>query len=130
VAVLAWPIRALIERGKTQDAEELILLALETAETMEHRVNKMDALDLVWQASWPIEGAMRKTVLDALLAACHDANSWKSGRIMSHVALVVAANNKIHAQQIVDSMRVGIHRRRSQRKLDAGETQDVRPFFW
>ena len=129
VAVAAWPIRALAERGKTPQAQRMIARLLEEAGRIEHPVSKIDALVLLWQATWPLPVATKQSVLDALLLACQVANSWKAGRIMRDVALVVASEDKVQAQRIVQAMRESVYKRQAQRRLDAGQIETVRFFF-
>ena len=128
-AVASWPLRALVERGKTSQAERVFDMLMEEVSHIEHPVCKTASLVSLWQALWPIDGNYKYKALDALLAACRVANSWKSGCIMRDAALVVAAKDKQKAQQIVESMRDSIYKRQAQRRLDAGQVETVRSFF-
>jgi hypothetical protein len=48
---------------------------------------------------------------------------------MNHVALVVAVEDKGHAQRIIDSMRESAYKRQAQKRLDAAKLERVWPFF-
>jgi len=102
---------------------------MEESKQIEHPISKGDALLLVWQAAGRLSQSIRQPLLDALLASCLVANGWKSGRTMREVALIVATEDPLQAQRIIDSMREGIYRRQAQRKLDAGQFETVRIFF-
>jgi hypothetical protein len=92
ITVAAWPVRALAERGKVQHAQRVIAQLLEDAGRIKHPVSKMGALVVLWEAAWPLPVAIKQPVLDALLIGCQAAYSWKAGRIMRDVSLVVASD--------------------------------------
>jgi hypothetical protein len=127
VAVAAWPIRALAERGKFPQAKRLLAPLLEEAHRIEHPVCKMVALVWLWAGVWPLPTAIKRQVLDTLLTACLAADSWKAGRIMRDVALAVANEDKTRAQRIIDTMRDSVYKRQAQRRFDAGKFETV-PF--
>jgi hypothetical protein len=129
VAVAAWPVRALAERAKVAHAQRVIAPLLEEAARIEHPVSKMDALAHLWQAAWPLPGAIKQPVLDALLNACQAANSWKAGRTMRDVSLIVASEDKAQAQHIINAMRESVYKRQAQTRLDAGQVETVRFYF-
>jgi hypothetical protein len=129
VAVAAWPIRALAERGKVQHAQRIIAQLLEEARLIEHPVSKMGALVLLWQAVWPLPAAIKQPVLDTLLVACQAANSWKAGRIMRDVSLIVASEDKAQAQQIIHAMRESVYKRQAQTRFDARQMETLPSFF-
>ena len=129
VTVAAWPVRALAERGKVQHAHQVVTSLLEEARKIEPPVSKISALAVLWQATWPLPVAVKHPVQEALLSACHVTNSWKAGRIMRDVALIVASEDRPQAQGIVNSMRESVYRRQAQKRLDAGQVEIVRSFF-
>jgi hypothetical protein len=129
VAVAAWPVRALAERGKFEHAQRGVVSLLVEANQIEPPVSKISALELLWQAVWTFPVAVNQLVLDTLLSACQVTNSWKAGRIVRDVALVVAAQDRTQAQRIIHSMRESIYKRRAQKQLDAGKMETIRSFF-
>ena len=84
---------------------------------------------ILWQAVWTFPVAVKELVLDTLLSACQGTNSWKAGRIMRDVALIVVAEDRAQAQRIVDSMRESVYKRQAQKGIDAGKMEPVRAFF-
>lgn len=129
VAVAAWPVRALVERGKVGHLGRILPPLLEEAGRIEHPVSRISALCTLWQAVWPSESPVKQDVLDTLLAGCQLANSWKAGRIMRFVALVIATEDREWAQRIIDSMRESVYKRKAQRELDTEDFTTVRLFF-
>ena len=125
VAAAAWPVRALAERGKVQSAERLIPSLLEGTAQIEHPVSKMIALGFLWHATFPLPPRVKQPILDTLLSACQVTNSWKAGRMMRDVALVVASEDRPQAIRIVNSMRESIYKRHAQKGMEADEIQTV-----
>ncbi len=129
VAAAAWPVRALAERGKVQHVHRVVLSLLEEAQHIEPPVSKISALVVLWQATWPLPVEINQPVLDTLLSACQVTNSWKAGRIMRDVALIVATQDRLQAQRIVTSMRESVYKRQAQKRLDAGQVEIDHSFF-
>ncbi len=129
VAAAAWPVRALAERGKAQFANRVIQALLEEAVQIEPPVSKISALAVLWEAAWPLPLEIKQPVLNALLSACQVADSWKAGRILRDIALVVAAEDRPQAERIIAFMQEGAYKRQAQRRLDAGQVGTARFFF-
>jgi hypothetical protein len=129
VGASAWPVRALIERGEpAPDAAVRRLLAV--AESIDHPVRRLSALDLLFHAVYPIGGRAKRDTLTALVTACQAANSWRAGRTLVDVALVVAADDPDAAARVAAATLLGgRHRRQVERRLSAGERRSVRAFF-
>src|SRR5262249_26851219 len=53
VAAAAWPVRALIERGRTQGLPKVLRELIVTGGTIDHPVSRLDALFLLWEAAFP-----------------------------------------------------------------------------
>ena len=108
-------------------AECAILYLLEAAAFIEHPISKMVALSTLWHGAWPLPAKAKQPVLDALLAACQVTNSWKAGRMMRNVALIVATEDMPQAYRIADSMSEHIYKRHARKRLDSGGVDSV---YW
>ncbi|HTE20273.1 MAG TPA: hypothetical protein VK689_18055, partial [Armatimonadota bacterium] len=86
----AWAIRALVERGKHERAAKAALGLSEFAGNIDHPVSRLNALLVLWQAAFPLGGAVRRQILRRLIAACEAASSWQAGRALRDAALMVA----------------------------------------
>ncbi len=126
----AWPLRALAERRKSADVQQMLARLLDVADHIEHPVCKAGALPSLWTAVSPLTAKRKQPVLDSLLAACQAADSWKAGVIMQYVALVVANEDKPQAQRIIDSMRESVYKRRAQKRLDVGQLETSGLWDW
>lgn len=129
VAAAAWPVRALAERDEVRHAQQVLVRLLDDASRIEQPTSKAEALFLLCQAAWPLPMAVRQPVLGALIAACLAADSWKAGRIMRDVALMVAADSKEKAQGMINAMHQSIYKRQAQKRLDAAQFETDRSFF-
>jgi hypothetical protein len=129
VAVCAWPLRALLERGKVERAVRLAGELGEQSRKIEHPVSRVEALFLVVQAGWPLPPATRDVLVGVLVAACAAANSWKAGRAIGHIALMLAGEDPARAIQLATSMPESRYRRDTLRRLAVGEATAPRDFF-
>ena len=129
VAVSAWPVCALAERGKNEAAQKLLASLINEAAQIMPPVSRVCALAEVWQASGSLPPALKQPVLDALVAACRADNSWKAGRILSYSLLILASEDAEQAHRIAGSMRDGPYRRWTQKRLAAHQTETGRSFF-
>lgn len=130
VGAAAWAMRALIERGQGQQAAAMIPRLLKRAEGISKSVSRMDALFLLWQAVFPLEDQTCRVVLESLIAAAREARSWKAGRTLQDVSLMVASRDPIEAQRLVQGIPEGKYRLQTARLLDAGQSRLPRAFFW
>lgn len=128
VAVAAWPIRALVERDHAVDAHADDLL--NRAPAIQHPVCRADALFLLWQALFDGDDSVRQRVMEPLVAACCEAESWKAARTLSSVALMLAKEDRPRALRLAGLLREGRLRRSTIRRIEAGEFDAPREFFW
>lgn len=126
----AWAIRALAERGRTQEAATAVPALVSLAAEIAHPVSRLNALFLLLQAAWSLDRDVRSHILDSLVAACRAAASWQSGRTLHNAVLMLAAEDIAEARRILERMPEGRYRRQADRALQAGQTLTPRPFFW
>ena len=129
-AASAWPLRALIERDQRSQIGSLLDHLLQTAETIPHPVNRLDALFLIWQGVFPVGSSGRHRPQSALLRACQNVNSWKGSYTLRDTAVMVAPDDMAEAQRIVAMMPESSYRRQTLRQIVEGKRLSPRPFFW
>ena len=129
VAASAWPVRALIERQRTQNAEQVIGQLLVLSDQIAHPVSRLEGLFMPWQAVYPIGGKTRQQVQDKFVAACRAADSWKAGDRLGRSAIIVALDDLEEALRLVGLLREGRHKRQTLRRIKAGRIEKVRDFF-
>jgi hypothetical protein len=130
VAVSAWPLRALIERKETQKARSLWPSVLEKSDTIENPVSRSDALFLLWHAVFDWEPEVRERVQQCLVAACGDANSWKSPDTLKQMAFILASESQEAAKEFARQMPDGKARRSALSRIEVGQHFTPRWFFW
>lgn len=129
-ACLAWPLRALVERGMTEDAREILSTALAASDRIPHPVRRASALLLIAQAAWPLGRPSQESVVKALLDAYRETHGWRAGMIMHDLVLMVSGEDRKWAEEIGAAMQEGRYRRRCLRALSDGQSRPPRDFFW
>jgi hypothetical protein len=129
-ACLAWPIRALVERGRTVEARDLLTDALAATRRIEHPVRRLSALRLIVEAAWPLGRRTRESLAETLAEACRQTHSWRVGAILHDLALMLAHEDQRSAERYAAFLREGPDRRRCLRALEQGRCLSPRPFFW
>lgn len=129
-AVTAWPIRALSECGELKHADGILMRSLKKTEEIQQPVSKLDALQVLWHAASAPPLVGRTKALNYLLDACAAANSWKAGRCMRDLVLILRCEDPVRAAQIFASMPESSYKRQAARAATQMRSRDVRPFFW
>ncbi|MEM8721631.1 MAG: hypothetical protein AAGE84_20440 [Cyanobacteria bacterium P01_G01_bin.39] len=127
----AWVIRAIIERRKYKYLDAYLLKLLHISSTVSNPVSRADGLFLMYQAIFPIENFEQlQLVLDHLLLACLDMNSWKKPQIMRNIALIMANKDLIQAYKILEKIPGGRVKRQTKKYLSETKFLSPRAFFW
>jgi hypothetical protein len=127
---LAWPIRALLERGETVAAKDLLDRALELAKSITPASSQSEALFLLFQASMHGKERFWDAPLAMLLKYSMPAEHWRQRRNIRD-ALCIAASADYHfakqaAQELPDEKLSAT----VLELLSQGKKQPPRPFFW
>jgi hypothetical protein len=125
VAATAWPFRALIERQQEHTALQLLPHILELSARIENPVSRSDALFLLWEAFFPIQG--HQSIFGALVKSCD--GHWKADYLLRQIVLIVASENHKEAHKLASSMREGKYKRQAEKRLTNGEISRARGFF-
>jgi hypothetical protein len=130
VATGAWPLRALVERGRTARAQRTLDDLLALAPEVEPPGSRAEALFLVWQAAFALGRDARSRVVKVLLTICRPEDSWRVGRIFQDVAWMLSTIDREAAESIVAAMPDGRWKRQARRRIEGGEPLEPRQFFW
>lgn len=128
VAVASWPARALIERGEIQAVRPYLQDVLTHVRHIAPPPSEVEALFRLWSAVW-IAPPLREPTFALLLQTCERANTWRAGRALHAVVLIVAGEDRAQAESIWAHMTENRYKRQARRDLDAGQTWSVRNFF-
>ena len=124
-AVLAWPLRALIERDLATRARQLLPEALGRCALIENPVSRSDAMFLLWQAVFPVQG--HKSVMGALVKSC--AGHWKADYLLRQTVEILGSEDEAAARQIAENMPAGKYQRQAYKRLAQKQFQSARTFF-
>ena len=127
VSVASWAVRVIVKNGDQRLALVVDQL-LDAIQLESNPVRQADALLFLFEAVYH-EPQLRDRVLDPLLCACEQMNSWKRPRILSDIALVLAIDDPNRASQIIDLIGEGRMSRRTRRDIDAGKWLGPHEFF-
>jgi hypothetical protein len=130
LAVLAWPIRAAIERGQAGRAAPWLHAALAEIATVEPMASRAYALGLLWSAAFPAGPQLRAAVRAAVLAHCPPDRSWRAARLYRTIVATLAAAHPEDGQALIAAMPGGKARTQVERRRAAGELGGPRAFFW
>ena len=132
VASAAWPVRALIERGASNQISAIVLPLLAVANEIASLASRSEALFLLFQATKPSMQTNWIPVLEELIKASFPTLHWRQSRNLSEAILIVAAEDSRLANDILhrlpeDRLKTQIEKRLN--KLDPTNAR-LRVFFW
>jgi hypothetical protein len=129
VAVSAWPIRALIERGCTVPARRALSATLDLVPQVQPLASRAEALSLLWQAAFPAGQEFRAATWQAITRHCDPNAHWRAARLYGSVVYTLASENVAEARAIVEQMPAGTAKRKAARLLERGTAYPPREFF-
>jgi hypothetical protein len=127
VTVASWAVRAMVKKSDRR-LSSVVDGLLDKIQREANPVRQADALVFLFEAVF-YEPRVRELVLNALLRACEQMNSWKRPLILSDVALVFALDDPNRASQIIDLMGEGRMSRKTRREMAAGKWLGPHEFF-
>lgn len=127
VTVASWAVRAMVKKSDRR-LGSVVSGLLDKIQREANPVRQADALVFLFEAVF-YEPRLRESVLNALLRACEQMNSWKRPLILSDVALVLAIEDPNRANQIIDLMGEGRMSRKTRREMAAGKWLGPHEFF-
>ena len=127
VSVASWAVRAMVKKGDRR-LNTVVEELLQKIQRESNPVRQADALFFLFEAVY-YEPSLRDMVLDALLSACEQMNSWKRPYVLSDVALVLATDDPKRASQIVELIGEGRWSRKTRCEIAAGQWLGPHEFF-
>ena len=127
VTVASWAVRAMVKKNDRR-LSSVVDELLQKIQRETNPVRQADALFFLFEAVF-YEWRLRDLVLDALLNACEQMNSWKRPYILRDIALVFAKDDPERAAQIVDLIGEDRWSRKTHREIAAGKWLGPHEFF-
>ena len=115
VSVASWAVRAMVKRGDPE-LTPVVDRLLAQIQLEPNPVRQADALFYLFEAVFA-ETRLRYLVLDALLRACGQMNSWKRPQRLGDIALVLAIDDPDRATEIVEMIGEGRTSRQTRRAI-------------
>ncbi len=129
VAGAAWPVRALLERGRPAEAGALLQRTVRGARRIESPVRRVDALFLLVQAGWPAASSDWAAAVTNLVNSARSASGSKPEAVLRDLVLMLAGAGRDFTA-VLASLPDGKSRRQAERRLQSREFPSPRPFFW
>jgi hypothetical protein len=130
VASAAWPIRAIVERNRTEVLPSIVPDLLHRAEDIEILASRSEALFLVFQAIFPAGSKHWRPVLDSLRRASASLISWRQRRNLLDAVMIVRGEDEKLALDITNSIDNQKLKGKIERIWAASEPRLPRRFFW
>lgn len=128
-AVLAWPIRAAIERGEDERAAAMLATARRELPEVELFCSRAEAASLLFQAAFAGPRRLWGPLLAEITSLCPHDSHWRSARLYLTISTILAGWDGNSAMRFIDSMPPGKAQRRCRRAAAEGARARPRTFF-
>jgi hypothetical protein len=129
-AVLAWPIRAAIERGYEDLAAPMLAGARITLPRIELFCSRAEACSLLFQAAFEGPRHLWEPLLDEILSLCPPGSHWRAARLYRTIGAILADRDGHAARLFIESIPPGKAQSHCLRDFENGVRRPPRPFFW
>ena len=130
IAAAAWPLRALVERGGFDAARRMLRPLLEQESRVEPPSSRSEALFLLFQAGFALNGDIRSTLIQRLAAVHEVARHWRSRRNLVDGLWMLHAADPELTEKLVRSVEDERAKRRAEASVASGRAMEPRAFFW
>ncbi len=127
---LAWPIRALLERGEQGTASEQLAQALSKSDGINPASSRSEAAFLLFQAAMHGPHRLWPAAFEKLAAASLPADHWRQRRNMRDAVLMVAGVDYPLAKAFADTLQDERLKQTVLSLMTEKKYQAPRPFFW
>jgi hypothetical protein len=127
---LAWPIRALLERGEQKIAAETLERALNKSDGINPASSRSEAVFLLFQAAMHGPDRLWVPAFEKLAAASLPLDHWRQRRNLRDALLMIVAIDYFYAKTFVDTHGDDKLKKDFMDRLKSKNFQSPRPFFW
>jgi hypothetical protein len=127
---LAWPIRALLERGEQKAAADQLHAAIAKSEKVNPLSSRSEALFLLFQGALYGTDRIWVFAFEKLAAASLPAENFRQRRNMRDAILMIASVEFHYAKDYAEKLEDEKLKADVLEKLRANKKQPPRPFFW
>lgn len=130
VAVMAWPIRALIERGAIEPALATATEALSGLGRVEPLSSRSEAAFLLFQATFDLPGGTREQLASTLVGIASRDTHWRTHRNAVDAIIMLRPAALDLAERLTASLPQEKLRAKIARRVSEHDTMTPRRFFW
>jgi hypothetical protein len=130
VASAAWPLRALIERDRSDRIDTVIQEYLDRSSTISIFASRSEALFLIFQAVFPAGRLHWIKILRALSRSASPPLHWRQTRALRDAILITASEDPHFAVEFCRNITNPIAKRQAEQRLVRSESRLPREFFW
>jgi hypothetical protein len=130
VFVLAWPVRALLERNELRYAKQLLADAIDKSDAVTPASSQSEALFLLMQAAMFGTERMWDAAFHKLIACSLPVVHWRQGRNIRDAICMAATFDFAFAKQAAQDLPDEKLKATVLELLGNGKKQPPRPFFW
>jgi hypothetical protein len=129
LAVTAWPLRALIERYRSEYAKEHFRQLKNMASRVEPLASRAEACFHVWQAVG-VNDALSHEAFPWVLANCHPIRHWRQERAVRRAVIQAITYLGFSRSEAIQHVKNRGVIEKIQQRLAQGETDCLRGFYW
>ena len=129
-ACIAWPVRALVERGRTDRAASIVMDAAQRAASIPEPASSSEAAFLMLQAIFPAGRKYWLPVFEACWRLSASGVHWRQRRNLRDAVLMVHPHDPDLAKDVLSTILDRRLRERLERDIQKGVSRRPRPFFW
>lgn len=129
VGASAWPLRALLERGKGSEVARQLARVLLLVPGIRPSPSRAQALFLVLSAVYPGGRGLWHPVHEEIMKLVPNAWHWRTKCVLSESILMVSAEDATYAHECAARLLDEKHRRKLVARLKAGKRLAPRGFF-
>ncbi len=130
VGSAAWPLRALVERGRMDRLESVRPGVMSFALRIVSHASRSEAIFLIYQAVFPAGRRYWLTVFQELALASQPAIHWRQTRNIRDAVLMAAKEDPDFARDFRRDLRNARAKAQIERRLALAEYRSPRVFFW
>lgn len=125
----SWALRALVDRGLTEQALGLLRELLAIASTEVLAASRAEAYMHLFLAAFPLQGAARSVVVEALLQLEQTAPGWRSSRALRICCEALVREDPATAIRIAEQIKTPSYRRQAETAIAEGRGIALRELF-
>lgn len=127
---IAWPIRAVCDRGAPAIAVPFVVEALRVAAKLDHPGSQSEALILLFQAAIIGPQTLWNPILQSIMGMPYPPLHWRHGRALRDAILMTHARDPELGRRLCETVTDEKTKRRIEKEIAEGGRHQPRRFYW